>query len=136
MAAAVHAQAEKAHGAAADTQGNLWALSVPSARCDAAGTGNGLTARLVRHSQRKRGATDRPDLRSTAPVLDPTFHSYHKALTVNRVLPMLPVNSVTYLPGRSSSQRRRIVLPKRKGERSQRQTIQVSSDLSDFSRQR
>ena len=29
------------------------------------------------------------------------FHSYHKALTVNSVLPMLPVNSVTYLPGRS-----------------------------------
>jgi hypothetical protein len=43
------------------------------ARCDVAGTGNGLTVRLVRHSQRKRGATDRPDLRGTAPVLDPTF---------------------------------------------------------------
>jgi hypothetical protein len=28
-------------------------------------------------------------------------HSYHKASFVNRVLPMLPVNSVTYLPGRS-----------------------------------
>jgi hypothetical protein len=26
----------------------------------------------LRHSQRKRGATDRPDLRSMAPVLDPT----------------------------------------------------------------
>src|SRR5580692_1992085 len=44
----------------------------PHGGFDAAGTGNGLTARLVRHSQRKRGATDRPDLRSTAPVLDPT----------------------------------------------------------------
>jgi len=32
-----------------------------------------FTARLVRHSQRKRGATDRPDLRSVAPVLDPTL---------------------------------------------------------------
>jgi len=31
-----------------------------------------LTVRLLRHSQRKRGATDRPDLRSVAPVLDPT----------------------------------------------------------------
>jgi hypothetical protein len=30
-------------------------------------------------------------------------HSYHKASFVNRVLPMLPVNSVTYLPGRSIS---------------------------------
>jgi len=30
-----------------------------------AGAGNQLTVWLVRHSQRKRGATDRPDLRST-----------------------------------------------------------------------
>ena len=29
------------------------------------GAGNQLTVWLVRHSQRKRGATDRPDLRST-----------------------------------------------------------------------
>src|SRR5215469_12684339 len=39
---------------------------------DAAGAGNQLTIRLVRHSQRKRGATDRLSLRSLAPVLDPT----------------------------------------------------------------
>src|SRR5450432_4487325 len=44
----------------------------PHGGFDEAGAGNGLTVRLVRHSQRKRGATDRPDLRSTAPVLDPT----------------------------------------------------------------
>src|ERR1700751_4530547 len=44
----------------------------PHAACDEAGTGNGFTARLMRHSQRKRGETDRPDLRDTAPVLDPT----------------------------------------------------------------
>jgi hypothetical protein len=37
-----------------------------------AGVGDGLTAGLVRHSQRKRGATDRPGLRGTAPALDPT----------------------------------------------------------------
>ena len=37
-----------------------------------AGVGDGLTAGLVRHSQRKRGATDRLSLRSTAPALDPT----------------------------------------------------------------
>src|SRR5450631_2377948 len=42
------------------------------AGCDVAGAGNGFTVRLLRHSQRKRGATDRPDLRNTAPVLDPT----------------------------------------------------------------
>src|SRR6266513_5526052 len=42
------------------------------ARFEAAGTENQLTIRLVRHSQRKRGATDRLDLRSLASVLDPT----------------------------------------------------------------
>src|SRR5260370_41043260 len=39
---------------------------------DVAGNGNQLTVRLVRHSQRKRGAPDRSDLRSMAPFLDPT----------------------------------------------------------------
>jgi hypothetical protein len=39
---------------------------------DVAGAGNQLTVWLVRHSQRKRGATDRLNLRSMAPVLDPT----------------------------------------------------------------
>jgi len=39
---------------------------------EVAGAGNQLTVWLVRHSQRKRGATDRLNLRSTAPVLDPT----------------------------------------------------------------
>jgi hypothetical protein len=39
---------------------------------EVAGAGTQLTVRLVRHSQRKRGATDRPTLRSMAPVLDPT----------------------------------------------------------------
>src|SRR6516165_8970260 len=42
---------------------------------DEAGAGNVLTVRLVRHSQRKRGATDRLNLRSIAPVLDPTRHT-------------------------------------------------------------
>ena len=36
----------------------------PHATCDVAGAGNQFTVRLVRHSQRKRGATDRPNLRS------------------------------------------------------------------------
>ena len=44
----------------------------PHAACDVVGAGNGLTVRLVRHSHRKRGETDRPRLRSTAPALDPT----------------------------------------------------------------
>ena len=39
---------------------------------DEAGTGNQVTVRLLRHSQRKRRATARPHLRSMAPVLDPT----------------------------------------------------------------
>src|SRR6266853_1124273 len=39
---------------------------------EVAGAGTQLTVRLVRHSQRKRGETDRPNLRRMAPVLDPT----------------------------------------------------------------
>jgi hypothetical protein len=39
---------------------------------EVAGTGTQLTVWLLRHSQRKRGATDRLNLRSPAPVLDPT----------------------------------------------------------------
>jgi hypothetical protein len=44
----------------------------PHAGFDVAGTGNQRTVWLVRHSQRKRRATDRPNLRRMAPVLDPT----------------------------------------------------------------
>jgi hypothetical protein len=40
---------------------------------DVAGAGNQLTVWLMRHSQRKRRATDRPNLRGVAPVLDPTW---------------------------------------------------------------
>ena len=36
----------------------------PHATCDVAGAGNRLTVGLVRHSQRKRGEMDRPNLRS------------------------------------------------------------------------
>jgi hypothetical protein len=36
----------------------------PHATCEVAGAGNQVTVRLVRHSQRKRGAMDRPDLRT------------------------------------------------------------------------
>ena len=44
----------------------------PHAGCDVAGAGNGFTVWLMRHSQRKRGAMARLDLRNTAPALDPT----------------------------------------------------------------
>ena len=44
----------------------------PPAPFEVAGVGDGFTAGLVRHSQRKRGATDRPGLQNTAPALDPT----------------------------------------------------------------
>jgi len=36
----------------------------PHATCDVAGAGNQFTVQLVRHSQRKRGAMDRPNLRN------------------------------------------------------------------------
>src|ERR1035438_10534627 len=49
----------------------------PHAACDEAGIGNGFTVRILRHSQRKQGAPARLDLRSTAPVLDPTFRGGH-----------------------------------------------------------
>ena len=44
----------------------------PHAGCEVAGAGNGFTVWLLRHSQRKWGATARLNLRNTAPVLDPT----------------------------------------------------------------
>src|SRR6266576_1237021 len=46
---------------------------------EVAGTGNQLTGWLVRHSRRKRGATDRPNLRSPAPVLDPTSGKWDRS---------------------------------------------------------
>src|ERR1700722_6325456 len=47
----------------------------PHAGCDVAGAGNGFTVWLLRHSQRKRGATAKLNLPNTAPVLDPTGFS-------------------------------------------------------------
>src|ERR1700680_4201185 len=44
----------------------------PHATFEVAGAGNQLTVWILRHSQRKRGATARLNLRSAAPVLDPT----------------------------------------------------------------
>ena len=61
----------------------------PHAACDVAGAGNGLTEWLVRHSQRKRGETDRPVLRSTAPVLDLTNRFRGLISRVNRELLVL-----------------------------------------------
>src|ERR1700692_331167 len=56
----------------------------PHAGCDVAGAGNGFTGWLLRHSPRKRGETDRPDLRNTAPVLDPTRCSLECFWTDNK----------------------------------------------------
>ena len=61
----------------------------PHAACDVAGAGNRLTVRLVSHSHRKRGETDRPRLRSTAPALDPTAFRLLSALGGPSVLPVL-----------------------------------------------
>jgi len=51
----------------------------PHATFEVAGAGNRLTVWLVRHSQRKRGATARLNLRSRAPVLDPTKTEHQDA---------------------------------------------------------
>src|SRR6202162_3636150 len=51
----------------------------PHAGFDEAGAGNRLTVWLVRHSQRKRGATARLNLRSRAPVLDPAKTEHQDA---------------------------------------------------------
>ena len=60
----------------------------PHAGCDVAGAGNGFTVWLLRHSQRKRGETARPDLRDTAPVLDPTGIATGISCFPARVAPM------------------------------------------------
>src|SRR6266849_4620755 len=54
----------------------------PLATCDVAGAGNQLTVRIVRHSQRKRGATDRPDLRSNG-----TSHRPYRGSVLRRPTP-------------------------------------------------
>src|SRR5260370_800298 len=57
---------------------------------DVAGDGNQLTVRLVRHSQRKRRATDRSNLRGMAPFLDATTRDpgYRLARALRAVSPM------------------------------------------------
>jgi hypothetical protein len=50
---------------------------------DAAGTGNQFTVWLLRHSQRKRRETARPNLRSMAPVLDPTCSGIRSQTSLN-----------------------------------------------------
>jgi hypothetical protein len=46
----------------------------PHATCDVAGAGIRFTVRIVRHSQRKRGEMDRPDLRSKGASPRPYQH--------------------------------------------------------------
>src|SRR5260221_9805466 len=62
---------------------------------DVAGDGKQLTVRLVRHSQRKRGAPDRSDLRSMAPFLDPTRG---QTLILFRTMPSPSIQSLTPEP--------------------------------------
>src|SRR5260370_34801441 len=52
---------------------------------EVAGAGNQLTVWLLRHSQRKRGATDRLNLRSMAPVLDPTRGLIRLSPVIDRI---------------------------------------------------
>src|SRR6266852_8642392 len=67
----------------------------PLATCDVAGAGNQLTVRIVRHSQRKRGATDRPDLRSngTSPRPYRGSDTEHNAVAVQRADVRVPLPS-------------------------------------------
>jgi hypothetical protein len=68
------------------------------AGCDVAGAGNGFTVWLLRHSQRKRGETARPDLRNTAPVPDPTALATEFAVrTVTERFPVQSAFTVTDL---------------------------------------
>src|SRR5215469_5614049 len=63
---------------------------------DVAGDGNQLTVRFVRHSQRKRGATDRSNLRSQAPFLDPTrFRQLQRNEHVVFFVPFRPFRLIT-----------------------------------------
>src|SRR6266404_5883280 len=55
----------------------------PHAGCDVAGAGNGFTVWLLRHSQRKRGATSRLNLRNPAPVLVPTGRALPSCAALN-----------------------------------------------------
>src|SRR5215472_1700320 len=54
----------------------------PLATCDVAGAGIPFTVRLVRHSQRKRGATDRLDLRNYG--ASPYSRSRNEIMDTNR----------------------------------------------------
>src|ERR1035441_9423311 len=75
------------------------------AGCDVAGAGNGFTVWLLRHSQRKRGATARLDLRNTAPVLDPTGITV--AILANSTIGHDETDSAVrrYVPRRSATSR-------------------------------
>jgi hypothetical protein len=53
----------------------------PHGGFDAAGIGNGLTVWLVRHSQRKRGATDRPVRRQLFLRIDDNYFSLSTTIT-------------------------------------------------------
>src|SRR5271155_1452658 len=62
---------------------------------EVAGAGTQLTVRLLRHSQRKRGATARRNLRSMALALDPTNHNFRvkRRLAIVRSIPVAAPDS-------------------------------------------
>lgn len=76
----------------------------PHAGCDVAGPGNGFTVWLLRHSQRKRGAMARLNLRNTAPVLDPTTARGHPGVATK------PRGGLRKREGQSPEQWRRTAL--------------------------
>jgi hypothetical protein len=54
---------------------------------EVAGAGAQLTVWLARHSKRKRGEIDRLNLRSMAPVLDPTTREENRFAALEDVYP-------------------------------------------------
>ena len=73
-------------------------MGKPYAPFDVAGAGDGFTVGLVRHSQRKRGATARLDLRSTAPALDPTGGGSLETCIARRQAPTQPSSQASRSP--------------------------------------
>lgn len=68
----------------------------PHATCEAAGAGDGPMVKLVRHSQRKRGAPDRPHLK--APRQPPTLRASSQGWRVQREPRGRPARERTRIP--------------------------------------
>jgi len=55
-----------------------------------------LSLSQLKHSQRKRGETDRPDLQGTAPALDPTGDFERRHLPQDRLIHVYPISPPDY----------------------------------------